>query len=83
MSIARNGSQIEIGALTEGDVEAALGLWSTTQGIALTRSDSPEAIRRFLRHNKEYSAAARTSDQALMARYCAGIMAVPVFSIIL
>jgi putative acetyltransferase len=61
---------IQIRAFTMADYAAAVGLWSTIEGLHLNESDTPEAVAALLERNPGFSAVAIDGEKIIGAVLC-------------
>jgi ribosomal protein S18 acetylase RimI-like enzyme len=63
---------VRIREFTAADLDAALALWSRSEGVGLNESDTPEDLRRFLDRNPGLSAVATSADGRLIGAALCG-----------
>lgn len=67
-----NPANIEIRAFITSDFAHAVRLWSNTEGIGLTESDTLEGVTAFLARNPGFSAVAVTAQGAVVGAVLCG-----------
>jgi putative acetyltransferase len=65
-------TEVRIRELVASDLDAALALWSRTEGLGLNESDTPDALRAFLRRNPGLSAVAAAAGGSLVGAVLCG-----------
>jgi putative acetyltransferase len=61
---------ITFSPLTASDLDEVLGLWSTTDGVGLNESDTPDRVQCFLERNPGLSVVARDGARLVGAVLC-------------
>lgn len=61
---------IQVRAMTEADIHAALDLWSVTEGVEIAEGDSPAKIARYLTRNPGLSSVALDGTRLIAAVMC-------------
>jgi putative acetyltransferase len=56
--------------MTADDLDTVVALWSTTEGVGLNESDSPERLRAYLNRNPGLSLVVRDGEQVIGAVLC-------------
>ncbi len=61
---------VAVAAMTTADLNDVLALWSTTDGVGLNESDTPDQLRAYLDRNPDLSLLARDGPRLIGAVLC-------------